>query len=116
MMSETVYRYDGHENGQAVYEPIEPNPLDEIERLRAQSEIDGGRIAALLEHIQRIEGPTDIGLGIAAALNGESAIPELSGKCITCDRSYVYHAERWGKFYEAASMPLEWHPFKGEPS
>ena len=48
-----------------------------------------------------------------AELSGEPTIPESSGKCSVCRRSYAYHIERWGNAYESASMPLEWHPFKG---
>ena len=50
---------------------------------------------------------------IDAELSGEPTIPEPSGKCSVCRRSYAYHIERWGNAYESASMPLEWHPFKG---
>ena len=38
----------------------------------------------------------------------------MAYKCGRCSRPYAYHIERWGEGYHAASMPLEWHPYKGE--
>ena len=97
-----------------------PNPLDEIKRL--EDELDSvvgdcershaerlsvlGENARLTERNRALESELE-------ALRELRSIPEPSGRCSVCRRSYVYHIERWGNSYGSASMPLEWHPFKG---
>lgn len=55
-MSETVYRRitkqrHGELRTYNVYEPIEPNPLDEVERLKATISMDTVRLKLALEAI-----------------------------------------------------------------
>lgn len=47
----------------------------------------------------------------AEAVVVRPAFSSKHGKCLECNRPYTYHIERWGNGWEAASMPLEWHPF-----